>query len=62
MVCMLLIAIIIIIAMCKYNSEGFRSSKEKSKLATILITKGKPIYETFKKNGLDGIEYYDAKQ
>jgi hypothetical protein len=62
--CMLLIAIMItiIIAIVNYNSEGFRSPEKKSMLATMLVDKGQPMYETFKKNGLDGVEYYDAKQ
>ena len=60
--CTIVITILIVIIMTRTCNEGFRSSQEKKKIAKELVVKGQPKYETFRKKGLDGVEYYDAKQ
>jgi ammonia channel protein AmtB len=62
LVCAVIIIIIIIILLPLTCNDGFRSSQEKKKIARELIVKGEPKYEMFRKKGLDGVEYYDAKQ
>lgn len=61
----LCLAIIILLVMCTIHcitDDGFRSDREKMDIARDIIKHGKPQYSTFKRNGLDGVEYYDAKQ
>jgi uncharacterized protein YggT (Ycf19 family) len=54
-----IIMIMILRSMC---NDGFRSYQEKKNIARKLVTIGEPVYKVFKKNNLDGVEYYDAKQ
>jgi hypothetical protein len=59
----LLILILVIVAVARCSStDGFRSAAQKNTIARSLVSDGEPRYETFKKRGLDGVEYYDAKQ
>lgn len=42
--------------------EGFRSPSEKTRLARMVRNGGAPNRQKFRKMGLGGHEYYDAKQ
>ena len=62
MLCGFLIVILIVMLSSYLCVDGFRSSKEKNTIAQRLVKTGQPVYERFKSMGLDGVEYYDAKQ
>lgn len=59
------IAFVLIILMLIYkcvSSDGFRSDSEKLSLASQIVKNTEPNRDQFRALGLDGVEYYDAKQ
>lgn len=60
--CGFLIVVLLITIVSCTCTDGFRSKVQKIKLSERVVKKGKPSHSTFKNMGLDGVEYYDAKQ
>lgn len=60
--CSFLIVILLITIISHTCTEGFRTNANKIILSERIVRKGKPVYSNFKNMGLDGVEYYDAKQ
>jgi hypothetical protein len=59
----IIIAIILIIFIYFTSGfDGFRSPTEKHNLAKLLATSGEPEFTKMKRLGLDGAEYYEARQ
>jgi hypothetical protein len=60
--CGFLIVILLITIVMSTCTDGFRSPSQKINMSHAIVNKGEPVYSQFKNMGLDGVEYYDAKQ
>ena len=57
-----LVGLVILLMHMFARADGFRSKEEKQETAASMLAMGVPTYKGLKMLGLDGAEYYDARQ
>ncbi len=57
-----IVVIILLIVASAMRTDGFRSPEQKQAVAKQLVAAGEPRFESLRNLGLDGAEYYGARQ